>query len=54
MKEYANKIEVVEEKISTNNSEEARIRLNYINAEYMKRLKVDKALLKQKNSTSLV
>ncbi|KAH0746311.1 hypothetical protein KY285_007968 [Solanum tuberosum] len=48
VKEYEEKIKIAEEEVILNNIEESRTQLHYINAQYIKYLKLEESILKQK------
>lgn len=48
VKEYEEKVRIVEEKVIKNNPEENRTNLHKVNVEYIRHLKVEEVVLKEK------
>lgn len=48
VKEYEEKVRVAEEDVINNNSEENRAKLHAVNAEYIRYMKLEESILKQK------
>lgn len=54
VKEYEVKVKTAEEEIIHNNTKGVRAKLNHLKSKYIRYLKLEQSILKQKNSASLV
>lgn len=54
VKQYETRVKVAEEEIIQNNISENRAKLHQVNTEYIKFMKIEESILKQKTSTTLL